>query len=168
MTDEFQGVTRDEYQADRLLSTQDWADWRAARGWEAQHRPTHAEMVAQFAAERGAVERESLEGVAERAVVHDGWRTYPDPRPLTPSPPVTFAPDYKSATLTPTDVALAAQYASMAARLDPVDMPECDEPARHLTVHATLLLTADGDPTIDELRNQLAGLGFDTIDIEEI
>src|SRR5688572_30996013 len=70
--DEWRGVSRDEYVTDRLLSEQDWADWRAARGWEAQHRPTHAEMVAHFAADRAEVE-----GVAERAIVHDGWRTYP-------------------------------------------------------------------------------------------
>lgn len=39
-------------------------------------------------------------------------------------------------------------------------------PAAAYAVHATLRLTGCGDPTIDELRAQLTGLGFDTIDIE--
>lgn len=88
MSDEWRGVGRDEYETDRLLSTQDWSDWRAARGWETGGRPTRAEMIARFATERAEVERESLEAAAERAVVHDGWATYPNELYAAP---LTFA-----------------------------------------------------------------------------
>lgn len=78
MTDEWRGVSQDEYVIDQKLSEQDWADWRAARGFEPDRRPTREEMVERMAAERREYERQQLEGVAERAVIHDGWATgYP-------------------------------------------------------------------------------------------
>lgn len=72
-------TTRDEYQLDRLLDTEDQADWRAARGLEPERRPTRDEMIAHFARERVEYERTRLADIATDAVIAQ-WRRDRDAR----------------------------------------------------------------------------------------
>lgn len=159
MTDEWQGVSKDEYVTDRLLSDQDWSDWRAACGWEPARRPTRSKMVAHFAAERAEVERETPEGIAERAVVRDGWRTYPAELRAEPKP---NCPTCDGEGLT-----MGYGRTHSCERCGGTGRITVVAPASFV-VHAALQFTGCGDPTVAELRAQLAGLGFDTIDIEEV